>query len=100
MPLIAASAASCQISATPVITSAPIASALRPEATLVAWMTNVRPNRSARTPPASRKATIGMLYAASTVPSAVAELSTLSTAKDSAIPAMVVPARSTSRESQ
>ena len=61
-------------------------------------MTRVRPNRSAITPPARRNSTIGMLCAASTVPSAVGELLTSRTAKASAMPPMAEPAPFTSRE--
>ena len=100
VPLTAASAARCQISAVSVMTRAAIASALSPEPTLVAWMTRVRPNRSASTPPASRNTTIGMLYAARTVPRAVADPLTSRTANDNAMPAIVVPAWSISRDSQ
>lgn len=61
-------------------------------------MTSVRPKRSAMTPPANRKTTIGTLIAASTVPSALGESLTSSTAKASATLAMVPPAMLTSRE--
>ncbi len=61
VPLSAASTAICHSCAVSVMTRAAIASWLAAETTLVACMTSVRPNRSASTPPASRKITIGML---------------------------------------
>ena len=98
VPLIALSTASCHSSAVPLITRPAIASWVTPARTLETWMTSVRPNRSAITPPASRNSTSGMLCAASTIPSAEGELLTSSTAKASAMPPIVEPAPLTRRE--
>ena len=98
VPCTAVRTTSCQISACPEITRTAMASWHRPETTLENWMTRVRPNRSAITPPARRNTTIGMLCAASTTPSAVAELLTSSTAKARATLAITPPTEFTSRE--
>ena len=63
-------------------------------------MTRRRSTRSAITPPRSRKTTIGTLRAASTCPRAVALSSIASTAKASAIGAIVEPQRFTDREAK
>ena len=57
-----------------------------------------RGKRSAITPPNSRNATSGIVCAASTWPSAVADPVRSSTAKVSAIPAIIVPRVSANRE--
>ena len=77
-----------------------MASWLSPATTLEVWMTRVRPNRSASTPPTSRKTTIGMLCAASTTPRAVGESLICSTAKASATGAIRAPIRLTMREAK
>jgi hypothetical protein len=97
-PLTAVSAISCHSCAVPVITRAAIASWLTPATTLETWMTSVRPKRSAITPPASRNTIIGMLWAASTVPSALGEWLTSRTAKARATELIAPPTRLTARE--
>ena len=82
---------SIQSSACPVITRQAIAPWVSAEATLDTWSTSVRGKRSAITPPQSSSTTIGMVCAASTCPSAVAESVMSSTAKASAMLAIIVP---------
>ncbi len=98
VPISPARHAICQICACPLTTRAAIESWLTPATRLLAWITSVRPNRSATTPPTSRKTTRGMLLAASTVPRALGESLTSSTAKARATLAMVPPTRLTKRE--
>ena len=62
------------------------------DSTLAVRTTVERENRSETTPPTSRNSTIGMVRAASTRPRAPAESVRSSTAKASAIGAMVDPA--------
>ena len=83
-PWTALSTTIIQISAVPVITSSAIAAWVTPEATLETWSTSARGSRSAMTPPQSRNSTIGMVWAASTQPRAVAESVISRTAKASA----------------
>ena len=97
-PLTALSAASCHSSAAPLTTRAAMASWVRPARMLDAWMTSLRPKRSAITPPASMKRISGMVWAASTMPSAEGELLTSSTAKTRAMPPIADPATLTRRE--
>ena len=97
VPLSAASTRKCQCSTLPVITSSARAPCASPAPVLHTRITRARPKRSATTPPTSRNTTIGMLWAASTWPSATDESSSSSTANASATPAIVVPDMLTTR---
>ena len=99
-PCTALSTMTIQSSAVPVITSSAIAPWVRPETTLETWRTSVRGNRSAITPPQSRNTTIGIVCAASTWPSAVAESVISRTANASAMPAIMLPRVLTKRDAK
>ena len=90
-PWKALSTITIQSSAVPVITSSARVAWRRPEKMLETWMTSVRGNLSAMTPPQSRNTTSGIVCAARTCPRAVAESVISSTAKASAMGAMVLP---------
>ncbi len=100
VPLTASMTTRCQSSACPVITRYAASPCDSAEIALETWMTRRRSTRSAITPPSSRKTTIGTLRAASTWPRAVALSSMASTAKASAIGAIIEPAMLTAREAK
>ncbi len=94
-------ATSIHSSAAPVITSAAIRPWVIAEAMLDTWMTTLRGNRSAITPPHSRSRTIGMLCAARTRPRAPGSSSVIfRTANASATDAIALPSMLTKREAK
>ena len=95
-PWIASRTTSIHSSAVPVMTHAVTEPWVAARTRFPARRMSTRGRRSAMTPPKSRKTTIGIELAASTMPKALAELPTSSTAKVSATSAMVEPMRLTS----
>ena len=95
VPLKAWSTTSIHSSARSVMTRYAAAPWLAASATWPTRRISTRGSRSAITPPTSRKTTIGIVLAASTMPSAPAESVTSRTANASATGAMVEPTRLT-----
>ena len=99
MPCTTLRATSIHSSARPVMTSAAIRPCVIAEAMLETWMTTLRGNRSAITPPHRSSSTIGIEWAASTRPSAAGSSSViLRTANARATEAIALPIMLTTRE--
>ena len=100
LPCTALSTTSIQISARPVTTRNAMAPCDIADVTLENCSTSSRGNRSAMTPPHSISATIGIVCAARTWPSALGSSVISSTANASAMVAIIEPSRLTVREAK